>query len=90
MSTSTSEKQGRRRHSKSAIIATVISVVVLLIGLVGMGLWFYNVRPSSAWSFCALATASIFRLLCDGVEDLSVFTWAFATFVRVAFTACEV
>lgn len=44
MSTSTSEKQGRRRHSKSAIIATVISVVVLLIGLVGMGLWFYNVR----------------------------------------------
>ncbi|KAG0426227.1 hypothetical protein HPB47_026660, partial [Ixodes persulcatus] len=34
--------------------------------------------------------ASIFRLLCDGVEDLSVFTWAFATFVRVAFTACEV
>ncbi|CAN7993384.1 unnamed protein product [Ixodes hexagonus] len=43
MSTST-ERQGSRRYSKSAIIATVVSVVVFLIGLVGMGLWFYNVR----------------------------------------------
>ncbi|KAG0422593.1 hypothetical protein HPB47_001599 [Ixodes persulcatus] len=44
--------------------------------------------PNAATGIWSYPNTSIFRLLCDGVEDLSAFTWAFAIFFRVAFTAC--
>ncbi|KAH6944402.1 hypothetical protein HPB50_002914 [Hyalomma asiaticum] len=42
--TSTSTDAPQRRRNKGAIFATVIGAAVLLMGIVVMGLWFYNVR----------------------------------------------
>ncbi|XP_077504365.1 uncharacterized protein LOC144114479 [Amblyomma americanum] len=43
-STSTSLEKPRSRRSKGAIFATVIGAAVLLMGVIVMGFWFYNVR----------------------------------------------
>ncbi|KAL3177269.1 hypothetical protein MRX96_009955 [Rhipicephalus microplus] len=42
--TSTSADAPRTRTNKGAIFATVIGATVLLMGIIVMGLWFYNVR----------------------------------------------
>ncbi|XP_037581253.1 mucin-5AC-like [Dermacentor silvarum] len=42
--TSTSADAPRSRRNKGAIFATVIGAAVLLMGIIVMGLWFYNVR----------------------------------------------